>query len=91
MQDRCCFVQIVTNGRRNVRYRDGQPLAVAVIEGLKERGTALVRTIEHAGKCARLRGVPQKADQVRQGFLEAFPASAVLTWVCLARRLEGLH
>ena len=66
MQDCCCFAQIVTNGQRNVRYRDGQPLAMAATEGLKERATALVRTIEHAGKCARPRGVPQKADQVRE-------------------------
>ena len=66
MHDRCCLAQIVTNGRRNVRYRDGQPLAVAATEGLKERGAALVRTIEDAGKCARPRGAPQKADQVRE-------------------------
>ena len=58
--------QIVTNGRRNVRYRDGQPLALAVTEGLKERGTALVRTYAHDSKCARPRGAPQKADQVRE-------------------------
>ena len=68
-QNSCCPAQIVTNGRRNVRYRDGQPLAVAMTEGLKERGTALVRTYAHAGKCARPRGAPQRAEQVREAGL----------------------
>ena len=60
MQDLSCFTQIVSNGRRNVRYRDGQPLAMAVTEGLKERGAFLVRIYEHAGQCARPRGILQQ-------------------------------
>ena len=84
-QDRCCFAQIVTNGRRNVRYRDGQPLAVAVTEGLKERGAALVRTYAHAGECARPRGAPQKADPVRGAGLRLVQPPACQQLLALQR------
>lgn len=46
-------VQIVANGRRNVRYRDGRPLAIAVTEGLREQCVPLVRTFQFANHCPR--------------------------------------
>ena len=58
-------MQIVANGRRNVRQRDGRPLAVAVTEGLRESGVPLVRTYQYAAHSARARSsLLGKPDQV---------------------------
>ena len=55
-------LQIVANGRRNVRHRDGQPLAIVFTEGLRESGVPLVRTLQYASHCARTRA--SKPEQV---------------------------
>ncbi len=58
-------MQIVTNGRRNVRHRDGRPLAIAVTENLRESGVPLVRTYQYATHCARARSsLLSRPDQV---------------------------
>ena len=59
-------MQIVSNGRRNVRHRDGRPLSVAFTEGLRESGVALVRTLQYATHCARTRA--SKPEQVSACF-----------------------
>ncbi len=63
--DRKLCAQIVANGRRNVRHRDGRPLAIAVTEGLRESGVPLVRTYQYATHCACTRSsLLSKPDQV---------------------------
>lgn len=58
-------MQIVSNGRRNVRQRDGRPLAMGVTEGLRELGVPLVRTYQYATHSVRAgSGLPGKPDQV---------------------------
>ena len=65
-----CNMQIVSNGRRNVTYRDGRPLAIAVTEGLRESGVPLVRTFQYANHCTRSRpshlGMPEQVSSCFQ-------------------------
>ncbi len=54
--------QVVSNGRRNLRYRDGRPLCAALSEGLKSSSAPVVRTLAHA--CHYSRTLLHKAAQV---------------------------
>ncbi|BDA43374.1 probable serine/threonine-protein kinase STY8 at C-terminar half [Coccomyxa sp. Obi] len=58
-------VKVVSNGRRNLRYRDGRPLCAALSEGLKSSSAPIVRTLAHA--CHYSRTLLHKAAQGKGG------------------------
>lgn len=54
----------MSNGRRNLRYKDGKPLCAALSEGLKSSSVPIVRTLGHACHYSRTRPLLHKAAQV---------------------------